>query len=83
MLADDQSGIVVAPMIPERYGGGGVAREDYAEGTLATMRVGKDVDGCRSATDDKKGAPVRLLASRRRYGHNAFLIMTAPLLPSF
>ena len=46
------------------------------------MRAGKAVDGCCSALDDE-GAVVRLLASRGRDGHNAFLIMTAPLLPSF
>ena len=71
--------MVVAPTIPERYGGGGVAREDYAEGKSATMRAGKAVDGCCSASDDE-GAVVRLLASRGRDGHNAFLIMTAPPL---
>jgi hypothetical protein len=63
--------MVVALTIPERYGGGGVAWGDYAEGTSG------------SASDDEN-AVVRLLASRGRDGHNAFLIiMTAPLLPSF
>ena len=76
--------MVVAPTIPERcYGGGGVAGEDYADGTSATMRAGKGVDGCCSASDDE-GAVVRLLASRGRDGHNAlFLIMDRPPPPLF